>query len=33
MTIKINANPPKSVKDPWKVRTGGEAPSFGPVRN
>jgi hypothetical protein len=31
--MKIQATAPKSVQDLGKVRTGGEAPSFGPVRS
>jgi hypothetical protein len=31
--MKIAANAPKSTKDQDRVRTGGESPSFGPVRS
>jgi hypothetical protein len=31
--IKIVANAPKSTRDQDKVRTGGESPSFGPVKS
>jgi hypothetical protein len=30
--MKIVVSAPKSVKDQDKVRTGGESPSFGPIR-
>ena len=32
MNITIKAIGPKTTKDQDKVRTGGESPSFGPVR-